>query len=146
MTADEIAKVIEARIQKVRAVLTVKAGEYATDDRLHNFKTASSELGGCPTEACWGYLKKHLISIRDMALGVRPSSPMSLDEKITDAIVYLLLMEALFAEVPPVLRAVPAYRGHAWTKGWPDDFCSVCGIVAGDAHRDQKYLCTGKRE
>lgn len=46
MTSDKFNEVISDRIQKCIDTLGVKANEYATSDRLHNFKVAGV-LQGC---------------------------------------------------------------------------------------------------
>lgn len=98
MTATEFDVILNDRINKMRVVLGTKAGEYATDDRLHNFKSAALQFGEPPTAVCWYYMLKHLMSIKDLATGVKPATPATIDEKIGDAVNYLVLMEALFRE------------------------------------------------
>lgn len=41
MKVEEFNKLLELRINRIRVSLVEKAKEYATDDRLHNFKEAS---------------------------------------------------------------------------------------------------------
>lgn len=36
------------------------------DDVLHNFNAGAEIMGGTPAQACWGYLTKHLVALRDM--------------------------------------------------------------------------------
>jgi hypothetical protein len=98
MTASEFNRIVEDRLKKIRSVLASKAPEYATSERLHNFKTSAKEFGGTPGEAAWDWLKKHLVSIHDMVMGLRPATPANIDEKIGDAINYLILLEALLLE------------------------------------------------
>ena len=38
----------------------------ACDDSLHNFRNGADICGGTPAQACWGYLTKHLVALRDM--------------------------------------------------------------------------------
>ena len=86
-----------------RLLAGVKNAEYSrNDDKLHNFKRAGALLGVTPHEALVGMWSKHLVSILDMvndfaASGKIPSSA-TIDEKITDAINYLHLLEGLFRE------------------------------------------------
>ena len=86
-----------------RLLAGVKNAEYSrNDDKLHNFKRAGALLGCTPHEALVGMWSKHLISILDMvsdyaASGKIPTS-FTIDEKFTDAINYLHLLEALFRE------------------------------------------------
>ena len=92
-------EVLKKRLELIRSVLSAKQGEYATnDDRLHNFNTASKELDGTPAENCWGFAKKHLVSIFDMVSGRRPVTKAAIDEKIGDAINYLILLECVLME------------------------------------------------
>lgn len=107
MTAAEFDTILDHTLSRVRSVLASKAGEYAaTDDRLHNFKADVGGLGTRegPTEVCWGYLRKHLQSIYDMACGIKIHDPDLVDEKIGDAINYMILMKALFLEPLVVAR------------------------------------------
>ncbi len=96
---------LEARIGKMRAVLAAKSAEYSTGaDKLHNFK---GDVGGLrlpesPPQVLWGFLRKHLQSLADTVYlydrGGRLPSPAVIDEKIGDAVNYLVLLEALFTE------------------------------------------------
>lgn len=99
MINQEFDKILKLRINKIQQVLELKATEYATNnDRLHNFKTAANEFGGTAEEACKGYMLKHWMSIRDMIVGERPVTKEMIDEKIGDAINYLILLEAILIE------------------------------------------------
>ena len=68
-------------------------------DKLHNFKRAGDMLGVTPEKALVGMFAKHLVSILDMVddLPVLPDKEI-MEEKITDSINYLLLLEALIKE------------------------------------------------
>ena len=99
MTAEQFNVVLESRIGLIRETLQTKAAEYATDDRLYNFKSAAQEFGGTPQQVLWGYLTKHLVSVRDMVMAVRPLTPAAVTEKIGDSINYLILLEGLFHEL-----------------------------------------------
>lgn len=98
MNAATFNKLLAIRLRAISESLESKAGEYATGDRLYNFKEAANTFGGTPTEVCWSYMLKHLVSIKDLATGVRPGDPTVVHEKIGDAINYLILMEALLLE------------------------------------------------
>lgn len=102
MTATKFDSILDARIAKTRSVLGSKAGEYASDlDRLPNFKRAAALLGTTPAKALVGFLTKHLVSVLDIVdhdaagLGV---STAALDEKVGDAVNYLILLEAVLLE------------------------------------------------
>ena len=99
MTNAEFNKLLNARIDKIKAVLEKKAGEYAQEeDRLYNFKVAADMSNVTPEISCWHFLTKHLVCVRDLAYGLLPAKPEIIDEKIGDAINYLILLEALLRE------------------------------------------------
>ena len=90
-------KIISERLEECRNLLSYKAREYATDDRLHNFKIAAALQGVTPIEALAGMMAKHTVSVYDMCNG--NVYPVELwGEKIGDSINYLLLLWALVME------------------------------------------------
>lgn len=103
MKAQQFQNILQDRIDKIREVLSSKQKEYATDhDKLHNFKEGA-RIDGKRTSAqvCWGYILKHLTSIHDIvneiAAGNTAKLPL-IDEKIGDAINYLILLEAILKD------------------------------------------------
>ncbi len=102
MTNEAFVALLESRIDQMRGTLDKKRQEYATSqDRLHNFKVAGAMTRRTPAQACVSMLAKHLVSIFDLveaaALGQQTPSAV-LDEKLGDAINYLVLLEALLKE------------------------------------------------
>lgn len=102
MTTEEFRNVLEKRIKMTRDMLDRKASEYARQgDRLSNFKRAAAMLQCIPEKACIGAWSKHVISILDMmddmGKGVLWRTHIW-EEKIGDAINYLILLEALIKE------------------------------------------------
>jgi hypothetical protein len=96
---------LERRLELTRNVLAHKSGEYSTtEDRLHNFKRAAQLRGEPPHDALLGMLVKHWVSIEDIANSfcgrVRKlrAPDHVIDEKIGDAINYLILLEAILKE------------------------------------------------
>lgn len=98
MTTEEFNKVIAEQMDRCKDILCIKAEEYATQDRLHNFKNAAGMQGCSPKEALAGMMAKHTISIYDMCRDGKPHFIEMWDEKITDHINYLLLLKALVEE------------------------------------------------
>lgn len=99
MNIKDFEKVVEEQIARSREILVIKAREYATLDRLHNFKVAGELQGISPRSALAGMMAKHTVSIYDMC--VRPDILYSAEiwnEKITDHINYLLLLRAIIEE------------------------------------------------
>ena len=105
---------LEERIKKTRAVLDSKNKEYASDiDKLHNFRRASGMLQCSPEYALVGMWTKHIISLLDIVDKINKADiemgnnfvckpddvtiPL-VEEKIGDAINYLILLEALIKE------------------------------------------------
>ena len=98
MNVKEFNEIVAAQIKKSTDVLCVKANEYATEDRLHNFKVAA-ELQGCtPRQALAGMMAKHSVSVYDLCVSEKIASQEMWDEKITDHINYLLLLRAVVEE------------------------------------------------
>ena len=98
MTTNDFNQVIENQTIRINRVLFDKAKEYATDDRLHNFKVAAG-LQGVPTkQALAGMMVKHTVSVYDMCMN-ECTFPIEIwDEKITDHINYLILLRAIIEE------------------------------------------------
>lgn len=59
------------------------------DDALHNFTSGGEVFGGTPAEACWGYLTKHLVALRDMVKNNDFSNRADFLEKCQDSINYI---------------------------------------------------------
>lgn len=92
---------IDKRIEDCKRVLGVKASEYATSDRLHNFKVAAVLQHESPIKALGGMMAKHTVSVYDLIEAVNRGEniPLELwDEKIGDHINYLLLLWAAIVE------------------------------------------------
>ena len=97
MNSANFEKILEQQIKQCKNVLTNKGREYATEDRLHNFKVAAGLQGITPQQALAGMMCKHTVSIYDMCRN-GGYDIVVWDEKITDHINYLLLLRALVVE------------------------------------------------
>ena len=101
MTDEDFDVIVERRVEKTREILGKKAEEYARGDRLSNFKKAAAAMGCTPEKALVGMWMKHVISIidlvNDLEMEVVAAEEMW-DEKIGDAINYLVLLEGLVKE------------------------------------------------
>lgn len=95
MKNEEFERVFDAVVKQERETLIEKSRDYAGGgDRLWNFRAGAGISGGTPEQALWGYLTKHLVSIRDICNG-KEVTRAQLREKIGDARNYLVLLEAL---------------------------------------------------
>jgi len=99
MKTEDFNRIVEAQLDRCRDTLIVKAQEYSTEeDRLHNFKVAAALQGGSPERALAGMMTKHIVSIFDMCNSDRMYGDYIWNEKIGDAINYLLLLRAIVDE------------------------------------------------
>lgn len=101
MNTETFNKIILEQIERCENTLCKKAEEYATEDRLHNFKVAATIQNCLPTTALGGMMAKHTVSVFDMLTELEKgnSFPIELwNEKIGDSINYLLLLAALIRE------------------------------------------------
>lgn len=98
MDSSKFQAVIDAQIDRSAGVLSAKSDEYATADRLHNFKVAASLRGVSTRNALAGMMAKHTVSIYDMCMSDEDFTQEMWNEKITDHINYLLLLSAVVAD------------------------------------------------
>lgn len=70
--------------------LKEKNARYAQNgDCLHNFRSGAEVAGGTPAQACWGYMTKHLVALRDMVERDDFSNREDFLEKCQDTINYI---------------------------------------------------------
>ena len=101
MNTTTFERLFEEQVNRSRSVLVSKAKEYATEDRLHNFKVAAALEGKTPEQALAGMMAKHTVSVYDMVESGL-AYPIELwQEKITDHINYLFLLNAIVREWRP---------------------------------------------
>lgn len=101
MIASKFNKVIERRIKMCLDTLGIKSSEYATEDRLHNFKVAAEVQNCTPVKALAGMMCKHTVSVYDLINDFEAGKKIPIElwnEKIGDSINYLLLLTALVEE------------------------------------------------
>lgn len=100
MNQNEFQKTVEEQMKRCMDMLLKKGVEYdyETSDRLRSFKRGAVILNMTPKQVLTGYLNKHIISIYDMCNSSREYPVEQWNEKITDAINYLLLLRAMIEE------------------------------------------------
>lgn len=70
--------------------LKAKNARYSSNgDCLHNFRKGADIAGCTPAQACWGYLTKHLVALRDMVQRDDFSNSEDFLEKCQDSINYI---------------------------------------------------------
>lgn len=110
MTDREFNSIVEKCCATIYSVLASKAKEYARGDRLSNFKKAASAMSMTPEKACVAFWMKHVISIADLVndLDTNKVAGMPMwEEKIGDAINYLVLLKALVTERTDKVKQPP---------------------------------------
>ncbi|WKW86838.1 hypothetical protein SEA_CONLEY_52 [Gordonia phage Conley] len=102
MDSPEFNDIVDRALARVQEVLVLKGDEYVPEgepSRFHNFETAAAFNHQRSTEALWGFLTKHLVSLSDMVKVDSTEYPLAQwDEKITDALVYLVLLYGIVNE------------------------------------------------
>jgi len=97
MNSLDFEDLLKNRIDSIHTTLNSKGREYSNEqDKLKNFKGGSFIAGQTPREYLWSLLTKHLECIREIVRGDLDDS--YADEKIGDAINYLILLEALIKD------------------------------------------------
>lgn len=98
MKQEQFEEVINKQLEMIKDTLLVKSKEYATEDKLHNFRTAALMQQCTMEQALAGMLAKHTVSIYDMIQSGNRFDTEKWDEKINAHIVYLLLLRAIVQE------------------------------------------------
>ena len=96
MTTKEFNKLVEESLDKIRNTLIKKGAEYNMDDqdRLDCFKKAAVLMNSSVSEAVYGMMVKHVISLADFVSSGKNYSEEKFNEKIFDNLCYLLLLKA----------------------------------------------------
>ena len=99
MTHESFEQLLDELDGESLATLKAKNRIYsAPTDALRNF-AACAERGGCTeAQACWGYLVKHLVALRDKIINNDFSNKDDLKEKCQDSINYIRFIWAIAHE------------------------------------------------
>lgn len=96
MTHEQFDKCLKGLECHSGETLSEKNARYSSsDDALHNFKMGAEIAGGTPAQACWGYMTKHLVALRDMVKRDDFSNKDDFLEKCQDIINYIRFIWAL---------------------------------------------------
>ena len=99
MDAKQFDEIVEDTISQTRNVLITKNAGYSPGaDKLSNFKKSAALQRCTRRRALGGYMTKHIISVYDMIEDDEPHSMDIWDEKLGDAINYLILLRAVVIE------------------------------------------------
>lgn len=96
MSNDEFQRLVDELYEKSVKTLKEKNAKYSDDgDSLHNFRDGGDICGGTPAQACWGYLTKHLVALRDMVKNDNFHDRDDFLEKCQDSINYIFFLWCL---------------------------------------------------
>ena len=105
MNSKDFNSAIARQFGKCYTLLNIKKREYNhTEDRFDTFKEAALLSSKSAEESAASYMTKHIMSIIDMCKRPWKYSDEMWDEKITDAINYLLIIRAMIEERSEVRR------------------------------------------
>lgn len=90
MSPDRFKELLDELDGNSLQTLKEKNARYAQNgDCLHNFRSGADIAGGTPAQACWGYMTKHLVALRDMVERDDFSNREDFLEKCQDTINYI---------------------------------------------------------
>lgn len=99
MNNSEFSEVVDEQLDVCKSLLVAKGREYSTEsDKLHNFKVSAELQGVTQRQALGGMMAKHTVSIYDMIQSANDFAAPIWNEKITDHINYLLLLQGIVTE------------------------------------------------
>lgn len=97
MNSKRFYHLVDKQIDHIKATLVSKGQEYSTNEnKLHNFDKAARMSNQSREKALLGMMLKHTVSIDDIVEKIDKELPTisTLNEKIGDAINYLILLKA----------------------------------------------------
>lgn len=90
MITEQFNKLIDELEDSSVKTLKEKNARYSSnDDCLHNFNSGAAIMGRTSAQACWGYLTKHLVALRDMVEKDDFTNREDFLEKCQDSINYI---------------------------------------------------------
>lgn len=99
ITPAEFDSIIENQVKVSQDLLVQKSAEYfGAVDRLHNFRVIAALTGQPMREVLAGMMAKHTASLYDLLYSGFMHDKHLWDEKITDHINYLLILQAVLYE------------------------------------------------
>ena len=96
MSHEEFQRLLDELDGNSLETLKTKNARYSSNgDSLHNFRKGGDIVGGTPAQACWGYLTKHLVALRDMVQNDDFHNREDFLEKCQDSINYIRFLWCL---------------------------------------------------
>lgn len=113
--------------ESLQTLITKNARYSSSDDALHNFRAGGDIFGGTPAQACWGYLTKHLVALRDMVQRDDFSNLGDFLEKCQDSINYIRFLWCIGNERAKEMTEADCSGEDAAPTGRIDYVCKRCG-------------------
>lgn len=105
MQRDEFTRLLDELDSNATATLVEKNSKYSKHgDCLNNFREGSSVSGQSMAQTCWGYMTKHLVSLRDKIESNDFSDREDFLEKCQDTINYIRFLWCIGNEENKQLR------------------------------------------
>ena len=140
MTHEDFKTCLEEPDGQGAKTLAEKNARYSSsDDALHNFKMGAEVMGGTPAQACWGYMTKHLVALRDMIQRNDFSNREDVLEKIQDSINYLRFIWAISEEERSKYTSDCQSANVKMPKGYGE--CNACLCEVVDAFAEPCRTC-----
>lgn len=90
MSSDRFKELLDELDGNSLQTLKEKNARYSQNgDALHNFRSGAEIMGKTPAQACWGYMTKHLVALRDKVERNDFSDREDFLEKCQDTINYI---------------------------------------------------------
>ena len=103
MTTYEFDEIMAETFIKIKGLSQTKGKEYTQGgDRLKNFVETGEDLDIHPMKTCFIFMKKHWDSLRSFMKYGKTHSTESIESRIHDLILYLILLKAILKEYPIV--------------------------------------------
>lgn len=100
MSHEEFKALLEELDGNSLRTLIEKNAKYSSNqDCLHNFRSGADIMGGTAAKACWGYLTKHLVALRDKVERNDFSDREDFLEKCQDTINYIRFLWCIGNEI-----------------------------------------------
>lgn len=100
MTNEVFYQLMKDVFSKAEAIAKTKGADYTkgSEDALANFKEGGKDVAVEPIKVCWIFMNKHYQAITNYVKTNGQSESEPIEERIKDAINYLVLMQALIVE------------------------------------------------
>lgn len=125
MTSKKFSEIEQAWYDKQHSVLGVKAEDYATEDRLYNFKAIAQLTGLTPLQACMVLRAKHTVALYEKVFKGEPISEEFFNEKAGDDANYLVLAKALHEEQKLNDNSDHSYYSKDKHQSFSEDFIEM---------------------